>query len=486
MDMDTQTLTQIAAFIGGGLAIGFGAIGAALGQGYTAAQADMAISENPEKSSDITRTMLVGQAVAESAAIFALVVAVLLLFTTVQEPSIVSAAAMVAAGACMGLGALGSGLGSGFPSGNACTGIVKARDPEVLNRMTTVMLIGQAVCQTPAILAMVISLMMIFMNFGDPTIIKAAAVLAAGFCMGLGGIGSGIGSGFPGGETCIALTRQPKLSGNLTTVMLIGAAVAQTPAILAMVIALMLLFINFGDVEPVKAVALLGAGLCMGFGAIGSGAGSGHPGGAACRGIGVQPEAQGALTTTMLVGAAVCQTPAIFAMVVALMLMFVNFGDVPFNPYWAAFLGAGLSTGLAAIGSGWGGGLAAGASCEGIARQPRTVGIVTTTMLVGQAVAQTPSIFGLLVSFILLFKGHPEAIALAPAMALLAAGLCMGFGGIGPGFGNGIAASSAVGWVARNQENAGLLMRMMLVAQAVSQSTAIYSMVIALVLLFVI
>jgi F0F1-type ATP synthase membrane subunit c/vacuolar-type H+-ATPase subunit K len=486
MDIDTQTLTQVASYIGGGMAIGFGAIGAALGEGYAAANADSAISEEPEKYSDIIRNMLVGQAVAESAAIFALVVAILLLFISPGDPTILTAAAMVAAGAAMGLGALGSGLGSGFPAGKACMAIVKTKDPEVLGRMTTIMLIGQAVCQTPAILAMVVSLMMLFMKFGDPTIVKAAAIIAAGFCMGLGGIGSGIGSGFPAGESCMAMTRQPKISGNITTIMLIGAAVSQTPAILAMVIALMLMFINFGDPEPVKAMALLGAGLCMGFGAIGSGAGSGHPGGAACRGLGIQPEAQGYLTTNMLVGAAVCQTPAIFAMVVALMLMFVNFGDVPFNPYWAAFLGAGLCTGLAAMGSGWGGGLAAGASCEGIARQPRTVGIVTTTMLVGQAVAQTPCIFGLLVSFILLFKVHPEAVVLAPSMALLGAALCMGFGGIGPGLGNGIAATNAIKWVARNEKNAGLLMRMMLVAQAVSQSTAIYSMVIALVLLFVV
>ena len=406
MEIDIQTLVKIAAYIGGGMAIGFGAIGAALGEGYAAAEEDMAISERPERSSDVVRNMLIGQAVAESAAIFSLVVAVLLIFLTPKDPTIVTAAALVAAGACMGLGALGSGLGSGFPAGETCTAIVKARDPKALSSMTTVMLIAQAVCQTPAILAMVIALMLMFVGFGGP--------------------------------------------------------------------------------DPAKAVGLLGAGLCMGFGAIGSGAGSGLPGGAACRGIGRQPEAQGVLTTNMLIGAAVCQTPAIFAMVIALILMFVNMGDVPFNPYWAAFLGAGLSTGLAAIGSGYGGGMVAGACCEGIARNPKTVGVVTTTMLVGQAVAQSPVIFGLLISFILLFKVHPEAVAIAPGMALLAAGICMGLGAIGPGLGSGIAATSAVSWVARNIENAGLLMRMMLVAQAVTQSTAIYSMVIALVLLFVI
>jgi ATP synthase F0 subunit c len=71
-------------------------------------------------------------------------------------------------------------------------------------------------------------------------------------------------------------------------------------------------------------------------------------------------------------------------------------------------------------------------------------------------------------------------------MALLGAGISMGFGGIGPGIGNGFTAQSAVKWVARNVEAAGLLTRIMLVGQAVSQSTAIYAMVVSLVLIFVV
>jgi F0F1-type ATP synthase membrane subunit c/vacuolar-type H+-ATPase subunit K len=168
------------------------------------------------------------------------------------------------------------------------------------------------------------------------------------------------------------------------------------------------------------------------------------------------------------------------------MLMFINFGNAPLYPTWAAYLGAGISMGLASIGSGYGGGLAAGASCEGIARQPKTATNVTTIMLVGQAVSQTPSIFGLLVAFILMFKSFPESTSLTASMALLGAGICMGFGGIGPGMGNGMAAEGAVRWVARNVEHAGELMRIMLVGQAVSQSTAIYAMVVSLVLIFVV
>jgi F-type H+-transporting ATPase subunit c len=302
----------------------------------------------------------------------------------------------------------------------------------------------------------------------------------------LGAIGAAVGEGYTAGLANEAISQKSEKSGDIIKNMLVGQAVAETAGIFALVIAVLLLFLDMSGATVLKAAAVFAAGLCMGFGAIGSGIGSGYPGGEACLGIARQPAMSGRLTTNMLIGSAVCQTPAIFSMVVALMLMFMDFGALPLCPTWAALIGAGLSTGLAAIGSGFGGGQAAGASCGGIARQPESFGQVTTTMLIGQAVSQTPAIFGLLVSFILMFKSFPESTALGASMALLGAGISMGFGGVGPGMGNGLAAESAVKWVARNIEATGDLTRTMLVGQAVSQSTAIYAMVVSLVLIFVV
>ena len=323
------------------------------------------------------------------------------------------------------------------------------------------------------------------MNMDVQTIVEVAAYLGGGLAMGFGAIGAAIGEGYTAAKANLAVSRNPNLSGDIFKNMLVGQAVAESASIFALVIAILLLFMKVSSPDLLKAAALMAAGLSMGFGAIGSGIGSGCPGGEACFGIARQPQVSSQLTTNMLIGSAVCQTPAIFSMVIALMLMFIDFGAAPLQPTWAAYPGAGLSMGLASIGSGYGGGLAAGASCEGISRQPRTAASVTTIMLVGQAVSQTPAIFGLLVSFILMFKSFPETTSLSAAMAPLAAGLCMGFGGIGPGIGNGMAAEGAVRWVARNVEHAGDLMRIMLVGQAVSQSTAIYAMVVSLVLIFV-
>lgn len=72
------------------------------------------------------------------------------------------------------------------------------------------------------------------------------------------------------------------------------------------------------------------------------------------------------------------------------------------------------------------------------------------------------------------------------AGALIGAGICMGFGAIGPGIGEGFAAGKACEAIGRSPQDAGLLTRTMLIGQAVSESTGIYSLVIALLMLFVI
>ncbi len=71
------------------------------------------------------------------------------------------------------------------------------------------------------------------------------------------------------------------------------------------------------------------------------------------------------------------------------------------------------------------------------------------------------------------------------AGAMLGAGMCMGFGAIGPGIGQGFAAGKACEAIGRSPENAGLLTRTMLMGQAVSETTGIYSLVVAFLILFV-
>lgn len=79
-----------------------------------------------------------------------------------------------------------------------------------------------------------------------------------------------------------------------------------------------------------------------------------------------------------------------------------------------------------------------------------------------------------------------EGVDLIQASAFLGAGLAMGLGAIGPGLGEGMVGAKACEAIGKNPGEAGLLTRTMLVGQAVSESTGIYSLVIALLLLFVV
>ena len=69
----------------------------------------------------------------------------------------------------------------------------------------------------------------------------------------------------------------------------------------------------------------LGAGLCMGIGAIGPGVGEGNAVGKALEGMARQPEMAGNLRTNMILGCAITETTGIYSLVVALLLMFMKF-----------------------------------------------------------------------------------------------------------------------------------------------------------------
>ena len=65
-------------------------------------------------------------------------------------------------------------------------------------------------------------------------------------------------------------------------------------------------------------------------------------------------------------------------------------------------IGAGLAL-IAGIGPGIGEGYAVGRACEAIGRQPEAKGDVTSTMLLGCAIAETTGIYGFVTGLILLF-----------------------------------------------------------------------------------
>lgn len=66
----------------------------------------------------------------------------------------------------------------------------------------------------------------------------------------------------------------------------------------------------------------LGAGLCMGIGAIGPAIGEGNAVSKALEGMARQPEAAGTLRSTMIMGCAITETTGIYSLLIAFMILF--------------------------------------------------------------------------------------------------------------------------------------------------------------------
>ena len=75
--------------------------------------------------------------------------------------------------------------------------------------------------------------------------------------------------------------------------------------------------------EPiVLAAKAIGAGLCMGIGAIGPAIGEGNAVGKALEGMARQPEAAGNLRTNMILGCAITETTGIYSLLISFLILF--------------------------------------------------------------------------------------------------------------------------------------------------------------------
>lgn len=79
MNITDNGLILACSAIGAGLAMIAG-IGPGVGQGIAAGHGAAAVGRNPGAKSDVTSTMILGQAIAETTGLYGLVVALILLF----------------------------------------------------------------------------------------------------------------------------------------------------------------------------------------------------------------------------------------------------------------------------------------------------------------------------------------------------------------------------------------------------------------------
>lgn len=229
----------------------------------------------------------------------------------------------------VGIASVTSGIGTGYIAGEANAALM--RQPKSYDNLFRSMLIGQAATGTGGIFSLVIALLLLYGGVVSPEggWFSFAAMLGSALAIGIGCIGPVYGAGYCGGEACKSIGRMPRHANTIMGNMLIGQALAQTSAIFALLISLLLLY-STPDQTPdlsvnlviMRSVALFAAGIVMGLGTIGPGIGIGNVTGKANDMLGRYPTEKMKIIRTMFLGAAVSQSTAIYALIIAFLLMY--------------------------------------------------------------------------------------------------------------------------------------------------------------------
>jgi len=238
----------------------------------------------------------------------------------------------------------------------------------------------------------------------------ASLYLGAALAVGIVSISAGFGECQSAAYTIKAMARQPESAGTLLKSMLISAAVTETGAIFCLVVGLLLIFGGFLEqtVDLAKGACFLAAGLSVGLGTMGPNFGSGYTGAEACAGMARTPSQSMPLTTNMLVGQALAQTSAIYALVVSILLLYTVDNVSGYSMGWqivrvGAYIGAALSIGIGTLGAGIGTGYAVGVANRLIARYVEQRGLFMRLTILSSAIAQTTAIYAMVISFLLIF-----------------------------------------------------------------------------------
>lgn len=298
----------------------------------------------------------------------------------------------------VGLNSVAVGIGEGL----ATLGTIRAMDiqPEAKSEIQNCAIMGMALIETSAILGVAMASILLFGTSAEsrtPYFGLAEIGIAAAIC--LPGIIVGIVSAFPAQTACLAIARQPFSHTLIMRFMLVTQSIIQTPIIFGFLIAMFIKAQAPFAASLGESLRLIASGLCIGIGSIGPALGLAHFAKTACASMGINRHAQGKLVPFTFISQAIVETPIIFSLVVALIIMTSSAAN---DFQGITFIAAALSIGIGTFGAGISSGRTAAAACHQIAINPREYSMLSKVSMIAQGIIDTSAIYAFVVSFILI------------------------------------------------------------------------------------
>lgn len=296
--------------------------------------------------------------------------------------------------------ALGTAIGQGLIGKKALHSM--HMQPSAANAISKLSIIGMAITETAAVMGIVISIMLL----NDTTLIQhtdltAIATAGIAIAMSISGLCAGIASASPAIAACQSMGRQPFLQTKILNLMLITQTLIMTPNMFGMLISL-LIKAKLPHIQTFnEALQLLAAGISIGLGCIGPSVGLSLFAFSACIAVGLNKKAFTKIMTFTFICEAIIETPAIFALLISLMILTTTINPASSIQGWQC-IGAALCIGLSTISPGINAGKTGAAACTQIALHLEQYPSLSKITLLALAMIDSFAIYGLLVSIVML------------------------------------------------------------------------------------
>jgi F0F1-type ATP synthase membrane subunit c/vacuolar-type H+-ATPase subunit K len=204
----------------------------------------------------------------------------------------------------------------------------------------------------------------------------------------------------------------------------------------------------------------------------------------AIQSINRQPQAKNDIIRVSIIGMTLIETVAILAVLIAIILI-VNTSEEA--TYYTHLSEIGIACALCLTGFvvGLVSALPAQAATHAIARQPHYAQKIFAFMLMTQVLIQTPIISAFIVSWFIQVQSA-STVVISDCLRLIASGLCVGIGSIGPTIGLSLFAKAAIQGIGTNPRSYNKLLSFTFISEAIIETPIIFCLIIAVALLFIV
>ncbi len=305
--------------------------------------------------------------------------------------------------------------------------------------------------------------------------------LAVAFCTVSTAMGVSRGHGKTTVAAFEAIDRQPAMRPAIMRSTILALALIETAAILGLLISFFLFF----SAPPTLPSALgeIGIAFAIGIPGLVVGWASAGPTSEAIFATARQPFLAQRLSSFMLLVLSLLQTPLIFGFIMAIVIHRM-LPTLTTTAQGFTLMGAGVAAGLGAVGPVLGSCLFTKAACKSAGRNKEAFTKIFTFTFISQAIIETPVIFSVIIALMLTSKAATAYENPFIGLAYLAFGATIGLGTFGAGISSGRAAGAAAEQIANNPASYRVISFASLIAQGFIDTIAIFSFLIALLLIF--